>query len=109
MSALPFNMKTLSALALAFLVTGLSGCYWNPCQCDPDWIAFPEDGEMVAVSIQEEHYFNTGDWQNMTWEDPDSPFFDVLEMDATWVNGQLIVDYVTEDGDFQAVFETVSP
>jgi hypothetical protein len=111
MSGLFFNKKGVSQLAMGAILLGLTGCPFSiipddPCKCNPEFLPFPEDGAMTTMAIREEHYPNDGEWQAYSWDDPDSPFADVLEMEATWEHGILTVDYITEEGAFQVVFET---
>ena len=108
----PLNKKqSLSGLAMGALLLGLTGCPsfiapGDTCECNPEFVPFPEDGAMNTMAIREEHYPDDGGWQAYSWDDPDSPFADVLEMEATWEHGILTVDYITEEGAFQVVFET---
>ncbi len=111
MSGLFFKKQGVSQLAMGAILLGLTGCPSSvfpddPCQCNPELVPFPEDGVMTTMEIREDHYPNDGEWQAYLWDNPDSPFADVLEMDATWDQGTLTVDYTTEEGAFQVVFET---
>ena len=102
--------KPIAALALFFAAFGLSGCFHDigNCECgEPIPIPMPQALEhLVAYEIQDTVQ-KDGTETFTSWPNAlASPFSDVLEMNATWEEGTLIVDYTTEKGDFRAIFET---
>lgn len=101
--------KSFSALIMFLGVIGLSGCptVTDMCDCNPELIPLPETTtDLVAYEIQDSLQ-QDGETASSSWpDDPESPFADILEMNATWEGGILTVDYTTEEGDFRAVFET---
>ena len=109
-----YTPKPIAKLALLFAAFGLSGCFtdFGNCDCgEPIPIPMPEAvDDLVAFKI-EDTILRDGEEDSLTsWPNAlASPFSDVLEMNATWEEETLIVDYTTEEGDFRAIFETERP
>ena len=105
--------RPIAKVALLIAAFGLSGCFtdFDNCGCgEPIPIPIPEAlDDLVAFKIEDIVLEDGEDGEDTLTSWPNalaSPFSDVLEMNATWEEGTLIVDYTTEKGDFRAIFET---
>lgn len=99
---------TAKNTALCGLLIGsavlISGCPGMPCECDPDVISLPDDGDWMISDVEVEDHFNGGgsewwDWNHL------SPWGDVLDGEIRMEGGQLFVEYTTEHGTFLVTFE----
>ncbi|MCP4916123.1 MAG: hypothetical protein GY913_04305 [Proteobacteria bacterium] len=94
-------------LALAGLLLGssvlVSGC-GPSCECDPEVASLPDEGTWAIADIRVEDHEDGGGGESFEWNGL-SPWGDVLEGEVRMVQGQLSVEYTTEQGTFLVVLE----
>ncbi len=99
---------TLHSLGLCGLLLGSAalgaGCMGMPCECDPEVIPLPDDGDWMISDVEVEDHYNGGGSEQWDWNHL-SPWGDVLDGAVRMEAGQLLVEYTTEHGTFLVTFE----
>lgn len=99
---------TLPGLALCGLLIGsavlASGCSGMPCECDPDVLPLPDNGDWMISDVEVEDHFNGGGSEQWDWSHL-SPWGDVFDGEVRMESGQLFVEYTTPHGTFLVTFD----